>query len=263
MTKEERQGVHLVLDPDQCPETIEFFESMKDSPESIPPYTLASKLVSLDRKNAMPPNLFAFVVSLYEEAISLGIVAAINDLGALYYDGRGYCQDFGKALHYFTMAAEKGYELAVENLGYCYYYGRSVPPDYEKAFQYFAQGAFCGRIISLYKIGDMYRNGYYVSKNPEEAFRIYTQCLRLMTHEYEWQAAGQIYLRLGWAYFKGEGTEKNTHEALACFQKAEWYLYRLVDGGDEMYMKSMKSAVEGQNKARAELAETLPSRSWP
>lgn len=253
-----RGHVHLELDPNQFPETIEYFESIKNL-DGIPSYKLASELLSRDRKNAMPPDLFAFIVELYEEAISKGNVDAMNDLGALYYDGRGCCQDFGKALHYFTMAAENGSEKAAENLGYCYYYGRSVPPDYEKAFKCFAQGAFCGRITSLYKIGDMYRNGYYVSKNPKTAFKIYIQCIRLMTPDDSYDTAGQIYLRLGWAYLKGEGTEKNSREALRCFQNAECYLYDLVCSGEEMYMKSLKWAIDGQNRARSELSENLPS----
>ena len=262
MTEEKRRGVHLALDPNQCPETIEYFESIKNL-DGVSSFELASELVSRDRKHAMPPDLFAFVVELYEEAIRKGNVDAINDLGALYYDGRGCCQDFAKAIHYYTMAADKGSEQAAENLGYCYYYGRSVPPDYEKAFKCFAQGAFCGRIVSLYKIGDMYRNGYYVRKNPEAAYKIYIQCLRLMTPDDEFQTAGQIHLRLGWAYLKGEGTERNLHEALKHLQIAEWYLYRLVENGDVMYMKSLKWAVEGQSRARSELAENLPSLEWP
>lgn len=261
MTEKILGHVHLELNPDQCPETIEYFERVKNL-DGIPSYELASELLSRDRKNAMPRDLFAFIVELYEEAISMGNVDAMNDLGALYYDGRGCCQDFGKAIHYFTMAAEKGSEQAVENLGYCYYYGRSIPPDYEKAFQCFAQGAFCGRIVSLYKIGDMYRSGYYVKKNLRTAFKIYIQCIRLMTPDDEYDTAGQIYLRLGWAYLKGEGTEKNSREALRCFLNAECYLYDLADSGEVMYMKSLKSAIEGQSRARSELAENLPSLNW-
>ena len=42
----------------------------------------------------MPPELFAFLVTLYKHAVSEGNVDAMNDLGALYYDGRGCSQDF-------------------------------------------------------------------------------------------------------------------------------------------------------------------------
>ncbi|MBQ3403036.1 MAG: sel1 repeat family protein [Synergistaceae bacterium] len=256
MTEETRNGVHLALDPEQSPETIEYFESIKDL-DGISPYQLASDLVNCDKDKDMPADLFDFIVGLYEEAISAGNVWAMNDLGALYYDGHGCCQDFAKSIYYYEMAAEHGEPQAQENLGYCYYYGRSVPVDYEKAFHFFAKGAFTGRLVSLYKIGDMYRRGYYVRKDPVTAFTIYTRCTEFMT-PHEWDVAGPVYLRLGSMYLHGEGTEKDPREALRCFQEAERFLYDMVMNGEVMYRKSLNAAIEGQASARAELSEHLP-----
>ena len=262
MTNKEMNHVHLALDPKQCPETIEYFKSLKKFDE-VSSYELASNILSCDRTKAMPPELFAFVVRLYKEAINKGNVDAMNDLGALYYDGRGCCQDFTKAIHYYEMAASHGNEYAQENLGYCYYYGRDIPVNYEKAFHYFAMGAFCGRLGSLYKIGDMYRKGYYVEKNPAEAFKIYVRCVELMTHDVVYEIAGPVHLRLGQLYLYGEGTEKDPSEALRCFQIAERYLYGMVMSGELMYRGSLKAAVEGQAKARKILMKKLPSLRWP
>ena len=181
---------------------------------------LASGILSCDRTKAMPPELFAFVVRLYS-------VDAMNDLVALYYDGRGCCQDFTKAIHYYEM------------------------------------GAFHGRLGSLYKIGDMYRKGYYVEKNPAEAFKIYVHCVGLMTHEDMSEFAGPVYLRLGQLYLYGEGTDKNPAETLKCFQIAERYLYDMVMSGELMYRGSLKAAIEGQAKARKILMKKLPSLRWP
>ena len=86
------------------------------------PYVLASAIVQCDRTVDMPRELFDFVVSLYLDAIENGNVDAMNDLGALYYDGRGCEQDFKKAVRYYHMAAQNGSRQAQENLGYCYYY---------------------------------------------------------------------------------------------------------------------------------------------
>ena len=181
---------------------------------------LASGILSCDRTKAMPPELFAFVVRLYS-------VDAMNDLVALYYDGRGCCQDFTKAIHYFAM------------------------------------GAFRGRLGSLYKIGDMYRKGYYVEKNPAEAFKIYVHCVGLMTHEDMSEFAGPVYLRLGQLCLYGEGTDKDPEEALKCFQIAERYLYDMVMSGELMYRGSLKAAIDGQAKARKILMKKLPSLRWP
>ena len=57
----------------------------------------------------------------------------MNNLGAHYYGGgRGFEQNFGKAMELYNMAAENGNRQAQENLGYCYYYGRDTEVDYEK-----------------------------------------------------------------------------------------------------------------------------------
>ena len=253
---EEFKRISLELDPTLLPETIAFFESHLN--EDLSAYELASALVECDRTVDMPRVLFEFIVDLYKKAIDCGNADAMNDLGALYYDGRGCEQDFTKAVYYYDMAAKLGNRQAQENLGYCYYYGRNVPIDYEKAFHYFALGAFDGHLISLYKIGDMYMNGYYVEKNPTEAFHIYERCLETMTDEAALIVAGPVFLRLGNAFLYGNGTEENAKNALVCFQKAELFLYDMVARGDWMYRKSLQDAIAGQGFAREKLTEVLP-----
>ncbi len=257
---EDVEKIKLVLDPELLPETAELFKN--SIPTDADPYELASAIVQCDRTVDMPKELFDFVVGLYLEAVDKGNVDAMNDLGALYYDGRGCGQDFTKAVRYYQMAAQNGSSQAQENLGYCCYYGRNMPADYEKAFRYFALGAFHGRLTSLYKIGDMYRNGYYVEKDPKEAFGIYIHCLDLMTDEAAETVAGPVYLRVGSALLNGEGVEADPKKALVAFQRAELFLYDMVAGGDAMYKKSLQAAIDGQLKARAMLAEALPDREW-
>ena len=255
---EDVEKIKLVLDPELLPETAELFKNSRL--KEMDPYELASAIVQCDRTADMPKELFDFVVELYLEAIGKGNADAMNDLGALYYDGRGCKQDFTKAVLYYQMAARNGSRQAQENLGYCYYYGRNMPADYEKAFRCFALGAFHGRLTSLYKIGDMYRNGYYVEKDPKEAFGIYIRCLDLMTDEAAETVAGPVYLRVGSALLTGEGVEADPKGALVAFQRAELFLYDMVAGGDAMYKKSLQAAIDGQAKARAMLAEALPKQ---
>lgn len=223
-------------------------------------YDTATALTKCDTKLPMHKVVFDFIVELYETEIENKNAGAMNDLGALYYDGRGCCQDFSKAVYYYNMAAEHGNKVAQENLGYCYLYGRDVEVDYEKAFHYFALGAFEGYLISLYKIGDMYQKGYYVKKNEAEAFRIYERCAGTMNGESAKYAAGPVYLRLGNAFLYGAGTKPNAKIALAFYQNAERYLFDMVNGGDVMYKKSLQAAIDGQAKARAKLIETLPGK---
>ena len=248
------------LDVAKFLETVAYLEQSKT--EEMSAYELATNLVNCDRTSEMPRLLFDFIIALYTEECDRGNHFAMNDLGALYYDGRGCEQDFTKAVYYYDMAAKLGNRQAQENLGYCYYYGRNIPIDYEKAFHYFALGAFDGHLISLYKIGDMYMNGYYVEKNPTEAFHIYERCLETMTDEAALTVAGPVFLRIGNAFLYGNGTEENAKSALVCFQKAELYLYDMVARGDIMYKKSLQEAIKGQELARRKMSIELPDTEW-
>ncbi len=226
-------------------------------------FEIANDLLECDEPKPFPKVVRDFIEELYTVAFENGNPDAMNAIGALYYEGaRGFDQDFTKAVNCYKIAAENGSRQAQENLGYCYYYGRNMPVDYEKAFHYFALGAFDGHLISLYKIGDMYKNGYYVEKNLKEAFLIYSRCLDTMTDETAPYAAGPVFLRLGNAHLYGEGTEKDPKRALFCFQKAELFLYDMIQNGSYMYKKSLEAAVEGQQKAREEMGKELPGREW-
>ena len=220
-------------------------------------------VTQLHEMKPLPQPVWDLVIALLQHEIEAGNADAMNDLGALYYDGTGCQQSFEKAVSYYKMAAANGSRQAQENLGYCYYYGRNMPVDYEKAFHYFALGAFDGHLISLYKIGDMYAGGYYVEKNEKEAFAIYMRCAETMTDEAAKVVAGPVYLRLGKAFLYGKGVEADCKIALSCFQKAELYLYDMVKGGDDMYRKSLQAAIDGQAKAREKMTGDLPDNKWP
>ncbi|MCR5150573.1 MAG: sel1 repeat family protein [Clostridiales bacterium] len=259
------QETLAILDADELPEVHDYLFALIDEDSRIEesPFEIANQLLRCDKPEPLPEVVRDFIIELFEDAYDEGNADAMNDLGAQYYNGsRGFEQSFEKAVEYYKTAAENGSRQAQENLGYCYYYGRNMPVDYEKAFHYFALGAFDGHIISLYKIGDMYMNGYYVKKNPVEAFHIYMRCLDTMTEEAAPICAGPVFLRAGTAFLNGYGTDEDPMNALICFQKAEKYLYDMVADGQVMYKKSLQRAIEGQAKARAILAESLPPDEW-
>lgn len=245
------------------PEIYAYLSSLPGMNDLPMPYEIANDILSKDRPGILPEKLIDLVTDLFELEIAEGNSAAMNDLGACYYEGsRGFVQDFEKAVHYYKMAAENGNRQAQENLGYCYYYGRDGEPDFEKAFHYYALGAFDGHLVSLYKIGDMYLHGLYVPKNEREAFFIFMRCIETMSDEAAYRVAGPVYLRLGRMFMDGVGTEQNLKNALICFQKAESFLFDMVLGGEAMYRKSLDAAVRGQEKARERLAEQLPENTW-
>ncbi len=254
--KQQIRKIISELDEYKYPETYAFLSKIEA--EGMPaPYDFAATLTNSDTSVQMNKNVFDLVVEMLDAEIEKGNAEAMNDLGALFYAGRGCEQDFEKAVYYYKMAAENGSRQAQENLGYCYYYGRSVPVDYEKAFHYFALGAFDGHLISLYKIGDMYLNGYYVQKNEKEAFQIYDHCIALMNQETSEAVSGPVFLRLGNAFLYGKGTEVNPKNALICYQNAERFLYEMVSKGENMYKGSLQAAIDGQAKAREKLNDKI------
>lgn len=263
----ELQDLLTMLDADSYPELHMYLSSIMDEEYGKTyeedPYEIANRILRCDRPYDFPEVVLDTVVLLFKAAFEAGNADAMNDLGAQYYDGsRGFEQDFSKAVKYYHLAAQNGSRQAQENLGYCYYYGRNVPVDYEKAFHYFALGAFDGHLISLYKIGDMYAAGHYVEKNEKEAFHIYDRCAEMMTEEAAKIVAGPVFLRLGNCFLNGAGVEKDAKSALVCYQKAEFFLYGMVKGGNVMYKKSLRAAIDGQAKAREELSMDLPNEEW-
>lgn len=262
--KKEINDILTILDATEYSETYSFLSMIASEEHGDIPscYEIATGLCNCDTRISMHPVVFDFTVKLYEYEIKDDNTDAMNDLGALYYDGKGCNQSFEKAVFYYNMAAENGNRHAQENLGYCYYYGRLGEVDYKKAFHYFALGAFNGRLISLYKIGDMYQNGYYVSKNEAEAFNIYEKCIEMMTDDAASTVAGPVFLRLGNAFLNGSGTDADAKKALICYQNAERYLFDMVNNGEAMYKKSLKLSIEGQMKARRILLEDLPKIQW-
>ena len=263
------QNTLTMISPEMFPEIFAYISSLPgidtaQKPDDLPmPLEIANTILTKDRPRILPEKLIDVIIDLFELEIAEGNSAAMNDLGACYYDGsRGFEQDFEKAVHYYKMAAEKGNRQSQENLGYCYYYGRDGETDYEKAFHYYALGAFDGHLVSLYKIGDMYLHGLYVTKNEKEAFYIFMRCIETMTDEAAYRVAGPVYLRLGRMFLDGSGTERNLKNALICFQKAESFLYDMVLDGEVMYRKSLNAAIKGQQETREKLSEQLPVNQW-
>ena len=55
-----------------------------------------------------------------------GDASAQNELGLLYYEGRGVVQNYGKAKEWFDKAVEQGHTGAQVNLGRCISEGKAL-----------------------------------------------------------------------------------------------------------------------------------------
>lgn len=156
-------------------------------------------------------------IKCYELAAEQGHGLALNNLGALYSEGRFVEKDTKKAMEYYIRSAEKGCAEACCNLGYFYLYGKGGQVDYKKAYEYFSRGAMLGNDANcLYKLGDMYMQGNHVEKNAEIAFSFYIKAMETLEEygcTYEDEFESDINYRIGKCFYKGKGTERDVESA--------------------------------------------------
>ena len=110
---------------------------------------------------------------LLQQAVSKGHSAARLPLAAMFREGMGVPQDYGKALKLFTISANEGYPSAQFTLGAIYRAGEGVDTNYPQAFKWFLKAARQGEEASQNNLGTMYEAGRGVSVNHVTALMWY------------------------------------------------------------------------------------------
>ena len=82
---------------------------------------------------AQDPSVEDVLLAGYRVGITFGSDACMNALGAHYYLGDIFEQDFAKAKELYQMAVDHGNLQSLVNLGYIYEYGRTGKPDFQRA----------------------------------------------------------------------------------------------------------------------------------
>jgi hypothetical protein len=101
---------------------------------------------------------YSKAIKLYQMAIDKDHSVAMNNLGNLYYHGKGVQQNYDKAIQLYQMAIDKGLSDAMNNLGLMYYNGQDVQ-NYDKAIQYFQMAIDKGHSGAMNNLGYIYHNG--------------------------------------------------------------------------------------------------------
>ena len=153
----------------------------------------------------------AEVVDRYRRAAVLGSVAAQNDVGVMYRDGRGVSRDDEEAVEWFRLAADQEDPGGRNNLGVMYRDGRGISRDDEEAVRWFRLAADQGHPGAQYNLGVMYRDGRGVSQDDGEAVRWF----RLAAP----RRAGAKY-SLAVMYEQGRGVPRDRQEALERYESA-------------------------------------------
>ena len=162
-------------------------------------------------------------VEWVQKAAEQGFARAQNNLGNMYYNGRGVEQSYAKAAEWVLKAAEQGLAVAQYNLGCMYRDGTGVEQSYAKAAEWVLKAAEQGLAVAQYNLGCMYRDGTGVERSDEKAVEWVQKAAE--------QGFADAQCDLGYMYSNGRGVEPSDVKA------AEWYLKAAKQGLAEAQCK--------------------------
>jgi len=116
---------------------------------------------------------FAAAARYYGRAAEKNHLLALNNLGALYYDGRGVEQDYPMAQKFYAQAAEAGYAIAQYNLALMLGQGRGQAPDAVGMLAWLNKSADQGYARAQAQLGRFYLEGAVVDKNTVKAAQLF------------------------------------------------------------------------------------------
>ena len=206
---------------------------------------------------AQDPSVADVLLAGYRLGITFGSDACMNALGAHYYLGDIFEQDFAKAKELYQMAVDHGNLQSLVNLGFIYEYGRTGKPDFQKAYEcYSLAAALAPSFEAAYKLGDMYARGKAVDRDMRKAHMLWERSLDLSQNVVE---RAQPAIRIAQLLVDPEcdrwGIDADPLRALKLFQDAEVGLRIDIADGQYYYRKRLREAIEGQEVARSLVEE--------
>lgn len=141
-----------------------------------------------------------------------GYIAAVNNLGWMFSEGRGVSRDDGEAIKLFRKAADAGNADAMRNLGFMYGAGRGVPRDDDEAAKLYRKAADLGHAVAMSDLGVMYADGRIVARDDEVAKLFFRRAA-------DAGSAVAMY-NLGLMFASGVGVSRDDGEAVKLYRKA-------------------------------------------
>lgn len=201
-----------------------------------------------DAKNALEKAQFKTAYAYFSYLTQRNHAESFNELGDMYFYGRGMAINQAKALELYKKAAALDSVYGFFNVGFLYWNGPEEIQDPEQALQYLKKAAQMGYTYALSFIGDVYRTGPEELIDYAEAKRYYQKgvdvneinAIKGMALLYllgqgvtQNNAMGAFYLKkaadkgnawamyhLGRLYYYGEGIPRNPKLALDYLQMA-------------------------------------------
>lgn len=201
-----------------------------------------------EAKNALEKAQFKTAYAYFSYLTQRNHAESFNELGDMYFYGRGMAINQAKALELYKKAAALDSVYGFFNVGFLYWNGPEEIQDPEQALQYLKKAVQMGYTYALSFIGDIYRTGPEELIDYAEAKRYYQKgvdvneinAIKGMALLYllgqgvtQNNAMGAFYLKkaadkgnawamyhLGRLYYYGEGIPRNPKLALDYLQMA-------------------------------------------
>ena len=196
-----------------------------------------------------------------------GDVNAQLDAGYMYlYGVDGEKVDYGKALHYYTLAAQQKNAAALNNLGSLYFNGLGTPINYKKAIQYFDEATQLGSNDAAVNLAII-----YMGSNPETKTQADFQKIYDLLKQAETTNKTAKFL-VGYSYYQGFLVKQDYKKAFllikavadAQYDEAQYVLadfYINGFGAPKSYARAVeyleKAAAQGNSAAIMKLAGIL------
>ena len=145
-------------------------------------------------------------------AVDQGQVRAQTSLGYMYERGQGVAQNYVEAIRLYRLAANRGFAQAQINLGRMYAMGMGVPKDYKGAVKWYRLAAKQGNAVAQELLGHLYYTGHGVQQDYKESAKL------SLLSAINGNQVGQN--NIGWSYYAGLGVTQNFEEALSWLHKA-------------------------------------------
>ncbi|PKC66208.1 hypothetical protein RhiirA1_460010 [Rhizophagus irregularis] len=181
----------------------------------------------------------------FQKAAENGCKFAQYNLGGCYQLGDGVMKDLRKSFELYKKSAEQGYINAQSQLIYCYTFGYGTEIDRVKAFELARAIAEKGYIDVQYLLGQYYIYGEGVNKDENKAFELFRKFFKknakylssnkeIMINKEDFEYSKLFakslhinsYIKLGYCYNMGIGTEINKKKAFKYYKIA-------AENGDE------------------------------
>jgi len=146
----------------------------------------------------------------YQKSADEGVAVAQNNLGVMYYEGRGVTQDLTQAVNWFRKAADQGLVDAQFNIAQMYHAGKGIEQDIEQATQWYRKAAEQGDIRALSRLGE-------ISETHLAAHQAFFEVKQEIKEEAD-NGDVKAQTTLGNLYYHGNGVIADFTKAMQWFQ---------------------------------------------